>query len=206
MAATDLPRVRPVLIWCALLVAVAVPIIAAAQSPLLAWRDPVYIAAGFCGIVGLALILLQPLLMGGYLPGLSPGRGRLAHRWVGGLLVLMVVMHVVGLWLTSPPDVVDALLFVSPTAFSAWGVIAMWAVFAAALLAAWRRRLRLRTWRLGHSALASVTVIGAVVHAVLIEGTMETVSKVALCALVLIALAKALHDRRAWTTAARTRM
>ena len=29
-----------------------------------------------------------------------------------------------------------ALLFVSPTPFSAWGVIAMWAVFTAALLAA----------------------------------------------------------------------
>ena len=66
---------RAILIWTALTAAVAVPIAAAAASPLLAWRDPVYIAAGFAGIVGLALLLVQPLLIGGYLPG-PPAAGR----------------------------------------------------------------------------------------------------------------------------------
>ena len=81
----------------------------------------------------------------------------------------------------------------------------MWAVFAAALLAAFRRRLRLRprTWRLGHTVLAAVTVVGSVVHAMLIEGTMETVSKAALCTLVLVAAAKVFFDLRVW--AIRTR-
>ena len=50
--------------------------------------------------------------------------------------MLTVIVHVAGLWLTSPPDVIDVLLFRSPTPFSAWGAIAMWAVFAAALWAA----------------------------------------------------------------------
>ena len=198
-------RTRTILIWGALGAAIAVPVIAAAASPLLAWRQPVYILAGFAGIVGMALLLMQPLLAGGYLPGLSTLRSRRLHRWTGITLVSAVVIHVVGLWITSPPDVVDALLFVSPTPFSAWGVIAMWAVFGAALLAVFRRRLRLRflTWRLCHVTLAVITVTGSVVHALLIEGTMETVTKAVLCLLVLAATAKAVSDMRIW--AIRTR-
>ncbi len=198
-------RTRTILIWGALGAAIAVPVIAAAASPLLAWRQPVYILAGFAGIVGMALLLMQPLLAGGYLPGLSTLRSRRLHRWTGITLVSAVVIHVVGLWITSPPDVVDALLFVSPTPFSAWGVIAMWAVFGAALLAVFRRRLRLRflTWRLCHVTLAVVTVTGSVVHALLIEGTMETVTKAVLCLLVLAATAKAVSDMRIWAIRAR---
>ncbi|MBT9290775.1 ferric reductase-like transmembrane domain-containing protein [Hyphomicrobiaceae bacterium 22] len=183
-------------VWAALAIALVVPIAAAAASPLLAWRDPVYIAAGFAGIAALGLQLVQPLLAGGYLPGFSAYRGRRLHRWIGAVLVLAVVIHVAGLWLTSPPDVVDALQFASPTPFSNWGVIAMWAVFAVALLALLRRRLRIspRVWRIGHLTLALVIVLGSIVHAVLIEGTMETLSKVALCALVLVGTAKVVAD------------
>jgi hypothetical protein len=191
--------------WVALLIAVVVPIAAAAMSPQLAWRDPIYIGAGFAGVVAMALLLLQPLLAGGYLPDLTVRLRRRAHRWVGAGLVVAVVIHVAGLWVTSPPDVLDALLFRSPTFFSVWGVIAMWAVFGAALFAVLFRRLGLRwwAWRLGHTSLAAITVVGSVVHAVLIEGTMETVSKVLLCALVLAATGKVLVDLRVWTTQTR---
>ena len=183
---------RVALIWAALATAVCVPIAAAAASPLLAWRGPVYILAGFAGIIALWLMLVQPLLIAGYLPGLSAYRGRRAHHWIGGALVVAVVVHVGGLWITSPPDMIDALLFSSPTPFSPWGVIAMWAIFAVAIIAALRRRLglRARTWRIVHMPLAIVIVAGSVVHAILIEGTMETVSKAALCALVLAATIK----------------
>lgn len=192
--------VRPAAIWAALVTAIAVPIVVAAASPLLAWRDPVYIVAGFAGVSAMALLLVQPLLAAGYLPGLPAVRGRCVHRWTGILLVVAVVIHVGALWITSPPDVVDALLFVSPTPFSAWGVIAMWAVFAAALLAALRRKLRLRprVWRRVHTALAAVTVAGSVIHAMLIEGTMGTWSKAALCVLVLIATVKVIADLKVW--------
>lgn len=191
---------RAILIWAALAAAVGVPIAAAAVSPLLAWRDSVYIAACFAGIVALGFMLVQPMLIGGYLPGLPAHRGRHGHLWIGGMLVAAVVIHVGGLWITSPPDVVDALLFTSPTPFSAWGVVAMWALFATALLAALRRRLRVRprTWRLAHAALAVVIVVGTVVHSLLIEGTMEMMSKVALCALVLAATIKVVSDLRVW--------
>lgn len=207
MASQAKNRARNTLIWAALAMAVAVPIAAASLSPLLAWREPIYIVAGFAGVIGMALMLLQPLLAAGYLPGLSAWRGRRVHRAVGAALVLAVVIHVVGLWITSPPDVIDALLFTSPTPFSAWGVIAMWAVFAAAALAVLRRRLRLRwrTWRLGHTTLAATTVVGSVVHALLIEGTMETMSKIVLCALVLAATVKVLADLRVWVIRERRR-
>lgn len=189
---------RPILIWGALGFAILTPIALAAASPLLAWRSPVYIAAGFAGIAALGLLLIQPLLAGGWLPGYRGLRGRRLHRWIGLVLIAAVSIHVGGLWLTSPPDVIDALTFTSPTPFSDWGVIAMWALFAAATLAMLRRRVPVRTWRLGHSTAVMVAVICTVVHAVLIIGTMETISKAALSVLVIAATAKVIYDLRAW--------
>ena len=194
---------RAILIWSALAAAIAIPLAVAATSPLLAWRDPVYIAAGFAGVAAMALLLVQPLLAGGYLPGLPVRRGRRVHRLVGIALVAAVILHVAALWVTSPPDVIDALLLVSPTPFSLWGVVAMWAIFAAALMAALRRRLRPRTWRLGHTALVTLAVATSVAHAMLIEGTMGTVSKAALCAFALAATAKVVADLRTWSLLSR---
>jgi MYXO-CTERM domain-containing protein len=143
-------------------------------------------------------MLFQPLLIGGYLPGLSGRIGRRAHRWIGGALVAAVVIHVAGLWITSPPDMIEARLLVSPTPFSPFGVIAMWAILAVALLAALRRRLRPRTWRIAHVSLAIVIVAGTAIHAILIEGAMETASKAVLCALVLAAAIKVMADLWPW--------
>mgnify|MGYP006278845911 CR=1 FL=1 len=200
-----MPRTRAILIWAALAAALVAPVAVAATSPLLAWRQPVYVAAGFSGVVSMVLLLLQPLLAGGYLPGLGARRGRRIHAWLGASLVAAVVLHVAGLWVTSPPDVVDALLFRSPTPFSAWGVVAMWSAFAAALLAMLRRRLRPPVWRFGHTALALTTVAGGVVHAMLIEGTMGMASKAALCAVTLAAAVKATVDLRSWILLRRLR-
>jgi len=112
------------------------------------------------------------------------------------VLVLSVLLHVAGLWVTSPPDVIDALLFRSPTTFSLWGVVAMWCVFASAGVAALRRRLQLQPhiWRWCHRSLAMIIVVGSIVHALLIEGTMETFSKLVLCALVFLASAVVIMD------------
>ena len=67
---------KTLLIWIALGIAVLVPIVLSLNSPLLAWRDPVYIAAGLSGVLALALLLFQPLLAIGALPrvGLLTGR------------------------------------------------------------------------------------------------------------------------------------
>lgn len=208
MNETGRRRIPGPLIWAALLATLAVPIAAAALSPLLAWREPVYIIAGFAGILGMGLLLFQPILAGGYIPELSTRKRRRLHRWVGSVLVLAVMVHVGGLWVTSPPDVLDALLFRSATSFSVWGVIAMWAVFGAALFALTLRRLRLKwwVWRLGHTSLAAITVVGTIVHVLLIEGTMEPVTKVLLCILVLAAVLKVLIDLRVWTSQTRRKV
>jgi predicted ferric reductase len=195
------------LIWAVLAAAICVPIAAAAASPLLEWRGPIYLLGGFAGIIALGILLVQPLLVGGYIPGPSAYRARRTHLWIGSVLVVAVVVHVVGLWITSPPDMIDALLLTSPTPFSAFGVIAMWAIFAVALLVALRRRLKLRprTWRIAHTLLAVVIVVGSVVHALLIEGAMETISKAAFCALVLAATIKVIADLRVWRKRATAR-
>jgi predicted ferric reductase len=189
-------QVYKALIWVALAIAILLPVFAAGTSPLLEWRRPIYIAAGFSGIIALALLLVQPLLIGGYLPGLSSRRSRQIHQMTGALLVTLVAMHVAGLWITSPPDVLDALFFAAPTRFSIWGVIAMWAILATALLGVLRRKFNIKpvTWRIVHTSLASTTVICTVLHAVPIEGTMEIISKIALCALVVIATMKVVTD------------
>lgn len=189
-----------ILVWGVLATAIVVPLALSASSPLLAWRQPIYIAAGFAGVSAMVLMLLQPLLAGVHLPGLPPRWGRSAHRLVGGILVATIIVHVAGLWITSPPDVIDALLFRSPTPFSVWGVLAMWAIFGAAGLAAFRKSLGLspRNWRRVHTALITVAVASSVFHAMLIEGTMEIISKFGLCVLVVGATAKTVADRRVW--------
>jgi predicted ferric reductase len=194
---------RVALIWAVLAAAIGVPIALSLTSDLLEWRGPVYIVAGLAGMLALGFLLVQPLLIAGYLPGLSAFRGRRVHHWIGGALVVAVLVHVGGLWFTSPPDLIDALLFASPTPFSPFGVVAMWAIFAVAVLATIRRRLGLRTWRIAHMSLAVVIVVGSVVHAMLIEGTMETMSKAALCALVGAAAIKVMSDL--WVRTKKTR-
>lgn len=184
-------------VWILLFAVVLLPVVAAALSPLLQWRDPIYIAAGFAGVMAMVLMVFQPLLIRGVLPG-TKKHAALIHRWIGSALVVVVALHVLGLWITSPPDVIDALLFVSATSFSVWGVIAMWGVFGAAALVLMRRKFRLKMplWRLIHKALAVVTVVTSTVHAVQIDGTMETFSKYGLCALVVLATAWAIGGRK----------
>ncbi|MEM8570952.1 MAG: ferric reductase-like transmembrane domain-containing protein [Pseudomonadota bacterium] len=189
---------RRIAVWLAIVAAIAIPLGLAVASPFLAYRGPAYIMGGFAGIIALCLLLLQPLIAGRYLPGLRPRQAKSWHVWVGAGIVSCVILHVVGLYVTSPPDTLDALLLVSPTPFSVYGVTAMWGVALTVLLVVLRRRLPLRygTWRLIHNVLAFIVVVATVVHALQIEGAMEPVSKWALCLLVLIVTAATLIDLR----------
>ena len=199
--------VRAILVWTALAGVIALALAVAAGSEYLPYRSAVYVAAGFAGMVALALLLAQPLLAAGLLPGLPAPVGRRVHRWTGAALVAAVAGHVAGLWITSPPDMIDALTFTAPTLFSVFGVLAMWALLAAALLAAARRRLALRpqVWRLAHSTAAATVVGGSVAHAMLVEGTMGPVSKALLCAAAVGALALAVSRLRPWAGVGRGR-
>lgn len=195
---------RIVLIWGLLAVALGAPVIAAGFSPLLQWRDPIYIMAGFAGVLGMAVMLIQPLLAAALLPGLALHTTRRLHRLLGAGLVLAVGAHVIGLWITSPPDVIDVLLFRSPTPFAIWGALAMWAVFAAAGLVLIRARLPLRLWRRAHTLMVGLAVVGTVVHALQIEGTMEAVTKVILSICAIATLFVAVVHRRVWARGTRT--
>jgi predicted ferric reductase len=186
------------LAWSGIAAIMLAPVVMAAFSPYLASRNLPYIVGGFAGIFGLSSLFLQPLLPAGYLAGSDGPTGRRWHRWLGVAIVVAVALHVGGLYLASPPDTIDALLLVSPTPFSIYGVTAMWGVVATALLVFFRRRLRLShsVWQIIHNGLAAVVVVATVIHALQIEGAMESASKWMLCLAVLGATGVALLDLR----------
>ncbi len=185
-------------LWVVLAALVVVPVVVALNSPWLPGRNMAYIVAGLAGILGLAMLLFQPLLAANYLPGPGAVRARWWHRVVGVGIVVAVLLHVAGLYVTSPPDTLDALLLVSPTPFSVYGVTAFWGVILTALLVALRRRIgwRVSTWRAVHNAFAAMVVGCTVIHALLIEGTMGSVSKQVLCAAVVLATGVAMVHLR----------
>ena len=154
----------------------ALPIVVAAFSPYLVFRDATYIIAGFAGIICLSLFVLQPLLSTRLLFA-NPILARRLHRIVGIVVLMLVVIHVVGLYFTSPPDVIDALLLRAPTLFSVFGVIALWGIFVTALIAFARRRLPSTVWRIAHQVLSTIVVLATVIHAVQIDGAMELITK-----------------------------
>lgn len=141
------------------------------------------------GIVALSLLLIQPILVSAYGAGIGAIRARRWHRLIGLAVVVAVAIHVVGLYLYSPDDITDALLLVAPTPFGVYGVIAMWCLGLTAILAVARSRLRIAsgTWRLVHSMLSAVVVVTGVIHALLIDGTMGSASKLVLCVSLLVA-------------------
>ena len=197
----NLKQQRPVLtiaVWAVLAGIILTPFVIAATSPYLIGRDITYVVAGLAGIAALCFLLIQPLLAAGYLPGANLLKERRWHRWIGSAIVVAVALHVGGLYITSPADALDALLLVSPTPFSLYGVIGMWAVILTALLVAFRSTLKLpyKLWNTIHNLLAVVVVIGTVVHALMIEGTMGTLSKTFLCVCVLAATATAIIHLR----------
>ena len=180
---------RAILIWLALVCLVLIPVLIAAFNPLQASRNPAYVIASLSGVLALGLLLAQPLLAAGYLPGAPMIRMRRWHRWIGSCIIIAVALHIGGLYLTSAPDTIDALLLVSPTPFSIYGVVAMWSIVLTALLVVTRKRIGLKNtaWQIAHNLLAVVVVIATVVHALMIEGTMGQVSKIVLCTAVIVA-------------------
>ena len=200
-------RIAALVLWAGLVVAMAAPVLIAAGSPYLAYRNLPYIVGGFAGIVCLSLFVVQPLLAAGYLPGVPLVRERRWHRWVGAAIVACVLLHIGGLYLTSPADTLDALLLVAPTPFSVYGVLAMWGIVATAVFVVLRRRsgLRYATWFFIHNALALVVVVSTMVHALQIEGAMGILSKWLVCLAALATTLVVLLDLRVVKPLARWR-
>src|SRR5438128_2573059 len=100
---------RRVAAWVAIAALAAIPIIAAALSPLQAGREFLWLVGGMAGVVALSLLFVQPLLMATSPALVAPGDGVLWHRWVGVAIVALVGLHVGALYAYSPDDITDAL-------------------------------------------------------------------------------------------------
>lgn len=184
------------LLWPAITALVVWPVVAAAIDPLQRSRDALWVVGGLAGVVALALLLLQPLLAIGNKTGLQAGSARRWHRRLGMAAGCAVMLHVVALLIYSPEDIWDALLLEAPTPFSVYGVIALWSLLVSIGLAFAARRMRLATsaWRIAHSALALLITACGGTHALMIDGTMEPISKVVLVACALVATTVAIVE------------
>jgi predicted ferric reductase len=174
---------RRITAWVVVAVVAAVPVLAAAASPLQGGRELLWITGGMAGVVALSLLFVQPLLMAAAPPLLAARDGVRWHRWGGMVIVAMVALHIGALYAYSPDDITDALLLVAPTPFSLYGVISLWCLVLTAVLAATRRVFKLgyKPWRILHSVLAVAVVGAGAIHAIQIEGAMEEYSKLAIC-------------------------
>lgn len=183
--------------WIAVALVAAVPVAVAAASPLLGGRDLVWVLGGMAGVVALSLLFVQPLLVSAWLPGTRGRTGIAWHRLGGALALALVLAHVGGLYIYSPEDIADALLLVAPTPFSLYGVTGLAALSLAALLGFSRRLVRLPPilWRGLHLGLAAVAAVASVVHAWMIEGAMEGLTKGMICAAVVLATLAVLAAR-----------
>ena len=179
---------RPV-VWLVVAGFVLVPIIVAAASPLQASRDAIWIVGGMAGVVAFAIMSLQLMLIGRFPPLSNSLHERSWHRWIGTAIVALVMLHVGGLCVTSPGDITDALLLVSPTPFALYGVIGLAGVILTAGLAPFCKRVGYRSWQIAHQVLALIIIIGSVVHTLLIEGAMGETSKLVLCTFLVVATA-----------------
>lgn len=178
---------RFILIWGSLGAIIIVPILVAVRSPLLDSRELVYVIGGLAGVLALALLLVQPVLAAGYLPGLTLLKQRRWHRWTGAALIIATALHIGGLYLTSPPDMIDALLLAAPTLYSLYGVLGMWGIVLTALLVLASPKYIARNvrWRIMHNALSLLVVLFSVAHAWMITGAMGSWSKLLLCICIL---------------------
>ncbi|MEM9465661.1 MAG: ferric reductase-like transmembrane domain-containing protein, partial [Actinomycetota bacterium] len=93
------------------------------------------------------------------------------HRFLGGISVLFLVVHVVTLYLDSFVDFGPRELFVPGestwnTEAAAWGIIAMYALVLVELTSLLRKRMSQSVWRTFHM-LSVVTAIAGTYHAIL---------------------------------------
>ncbi|MGQ7847254.1 ferric reductase-like transmembrane domain-containing protein [Granulosicoccus sp. 3-233] len=190
-------RIRWIL-WGAAVCMLVLPLTLAMLSPLQAGREFTYVTGALAGVLALSLLFVQPMLAAGFLPGLGTSRARRWHRRLGLVLLAAVALHILGLYLASPDDMRDALLLVAPTPFSLYGVVALVAVALTGLSAALRSRFRSRIhhWNRIHSALTVVVVTATLVHAWMIDGTMNGLSKMIACAVIAVATIAALVYRQ----------
>jgi predicted ferric reductase len=137
----------------------------AVAAPHLAEGSPLLVVSTLAACVAVAALAAQPWLTRRKVP---------AHVRVGGVIGVLVAVHVLALVLESPDDALFAMSPDGPTR-SRMALFATILLVAVTLLGLLRRRLRWSapTWRFVHGSLAGLVVVLGVGHAVLIQGALD---------------------------------
>ena len=137
----------------------------AAAAPHLAAASPVLVVSTLAACVAVAALAAQPWLT---------RRKVGAHVRVGGVVAVLVAVHVIALVVESPDDALYSMSIDGPTR-ARMALIATVLLAVVVLLGVLRRRLRwsAATWRFVHGSLAGLVVVLGVGHAVLIQGALD---------------------------------
>jgi hypothetical protein len=137
----------------------------ALAGPHLADAPPLVVVSTVAACVAVAALAVQPWLT----------RRRVGwHLRVGGIVAVLVALHVVALLVEDPDDALYSMSLDGPTR-ARMALIATVLLAVVTLLGVLRRRLRWSpaTWRFVHGSLAALVVLLGVGHALLIQGALD---------------------------------
>ncbi|GAA4760412.1 ferric reductase-like transmembrane domain-containing protein [Actinomycetospora chibensis] len=140
-------------------------VVLALAGPHLAGAPALLVVSTLAACVAVAALAVQPWLT----------RRRVGvHVRVGGIVAVLVALHVVALFVEDPDDALFSMSPDGPTR-SRMALFATVLLVAVTLLGVLRRRLRWSpaTWRFLHGSLAALVVVLGVGHAVLIQGALD---------------------------------
>lgn len=140
-------------------------VVLALAGPHLAGAPVLLVVSTLAACLAVAALAVQPWLT----------RRRVGvHVRVGGVVAVLVALHVVALFVEDPDDALFSMSPDGPTR-ARMALFATVLLVAVTLLGVLRRRLRWSpaTWRFLHGSLAALVVVLGVGHAVLIQGALD---------------------------------
>jgi len=157
------------------LAAGAVPLVLALTDAHLADASTALILSTAAAAIAIPVIAFQPLLA---------GRGRIdGHRLIGGVALVLVLVHIGALFVESTDDTLFAMSPDGPTR-ARMALMATIALVIVAGLGAGRRRLPVSgtTWRILHAYFALLVIVLGFGHALLTSGALDGAGTVVLLA------------------------
>ncbi|MDF2979453.1 MAG: Ferric reductase like transrane component [Actinomycetospora sp.] len=154
----------------------AVLVVLALAGPHLAGAPVLLVVSTVAACLAVAALAVQPWLT--RRPQREPDHHRArkvgVHVRVGGIVTVLVVLHVVALLVEDPDDALYSMSPDGPTR-ARMALIATLLLGVVTLLGVLRRRLRWSpaTWRFVHGSLAALVVVLGVGHAVVIQGALD---------------------------------
>ena len=175
-------RARRALVAAAVVAVVAVPLGTALTDPHLAPGPPALVISTAAAALAVSALTVQPFLARG---------GRISwHRALGGLALVLVLVHVGGLFAVEVDDTLFALSPDGPTR-ARMAVLATIALIGLVALGIGHGRLPLSgpSWRVVHAYLAAPVILLGFGHALLTDGALDGPGTIVLVALAAAGLA-----------------